>query len=146
MVVVTTNPSEEMRAFGYAIKDGYADHFTLVHQQTENEVMVWKLGEWLQFRCRIVPLGEGVGSKSYVSLSETINRLHELAIGARLVVADNGDVSFVTDILHSVSDASIIATTADQLLYLSNLFHDPICKIKESGTSLSADELDRLFE
>ena len=42
---------------GFLINEKTADYLILVDKGTENEIVIWKLGDWLQFRCNIFGLG-----------------------------------------------------------------------------------------
>ena len=135
----------ELSRLGFSVAERADDHVLLVEHDSENEIIVWKLGGWLQLRCRFYDLGAGVGSGAYVALSETLNRLHDLALGARVSVSDTGEVVLVADLLHSIAGAEVVATMCRQLLFLSDCLHESLERIARGGPGLSGEEIDSLF-
>jgi hypothetical protein len=136
---------EELSRLGFSIVEAADDHVLLIEHDSENQVIVWKVGGWLQFRCRVYDLGAGVGSSRYVALSETINRMHDLALGARVSVSDAGEVALVADVLHSLASNEVVATMCRQLLFLSDCLYGSLDRIAQGGSSLSGEEIDSLL-
>ena len=132
---------QELSRLGFSVVETADDHVLLVEKESENQVIVWKVGGWLQFRCRLYDLGTGVGSSRYVALSETINRMHDLALGARVSVSDAGEVALVADVLHSLASNEVVATMCRQLLFLTDCLYEGLDRIAQGGPSLSGEEI-----
>jgi hypothetical protein len=117
----------------------------LEDKESENEIAIWKVGGWLQFRLELFELGAGVGSNSYVALSETINRMHNLTMGARVALSDTGEVVLVSDLLHSTANNDVVATIANQLLFLAYRLLALLEKIMDGSPSLSEGEIGEIL-
>ncbi len=117
----------------------------LVDAESENEIIVWRLGEWLQFRCVVYDLRTPPNSGKYIALSETINRLHDVALGARISINDAGEVEAIADLLHSTVNTDVAATISKQLLFLADRLVTPIEEIASGRSSFSVEEIDSLL-
>jgi hypothetical protein len=135
----------ELSRLGILIKNTTPDYFMLEDKDSKSEIIVWKIGNWLQFRCRIYDLQDGPGSSKYAALSETINRMHDVALGARVSLSDTGEVVLVSDILHSTVNNDLVATMSKQLLFLSEKLLKYIDDIARGGPSVATQEIDDMF-
>jgi hypothetical protein len=135
----------ELRRLGFSVAKATAEHILLVDTASENEIMLWRLGGWLQFRCAVYELGSSVGSSKYIALSETLNRMHDVALGARLSLSDSGDIVLVADLLHSTVNTEVAVTISKQLLFLAERLIEPIEEISRGRSSFSVEEIDRIL-
>lgn len=135
----------ELFRFGFSVAKRAPDYILLVDTVSKNEVMVWRLGGWLQFRCAVYDLEASTGSDKYVAVSETINRMHDAALGARISLSDAGEIVLVTDLLHSTVNNDVAATISKQLLFLAERLIEPIEEISLGRSSFSAEEIDKIL-
>lgn len=135
----------DLSKHGFLLGDVTAEYFFLIDKQTQNEIIVWRLGDWLQFRCMVYDLHEGVGSKKYLALSETINRMHDVALGARVSLNDKGEVVLVADVLHSTVSTGVVATIAMQLLFLSERLLEYLEKMEHGQGSLTIEQINEML-
>ena len=135
----------ELSKLGFLIKNTTLDYFLLEDKGSKSEIIAWKLGNWLQFRCRIYALQDGPGSSKYVALSETINRMHDVALGARVSLSDAGEVVLVSDVLHSTVNNDLVATISKQLLFLSEKLFKYVDDIARGRPSVDTEEIDDMF-
>jgi len=146
-VVAMTNDFDEteLLRLGFSVADKTLEHMVLVEAATENEVVVWRLGDWIQFRCDLYGLGASAGSDKYIALSETINRMHDMALGARISLSDAGEVVLVADLLHSTVNNKVAATVSNQLLFLAERLIEPLEEISRGRSSFTTEEIDQIL-
>ena len=135
----------ELLRLGFSVANKTPEYMALVESASENEVVVWRLGGWLQFRCDVYGLGASTGSDKYIAVSETINRMHNVALGARISLSDSGEVVVVADLLHSTVNNEVAATISKQLLFLADRLVEPLDEISRGRSSFSAEEIDRIL-
>jgi hypothetical protein len=147
MAMTNDFDKEKLSELGFLIKEATSEYLVLEDKDSENEIIeIWKLGDWLQFRCDLFDIGATIGSSKYIALSETINRLHNRAMGARVALSDAGEIVLVTDVLRSAVDSEVAADMANQLLWLAEKLVEPLERLARGQSSLSEADIDRLFE
>lgn len=136
---------DKLSYLGFVVKEVNDEYCIIADKTNGNEVIIWKLGGWLQFRCNIFDIKSPIGSRAYISVLETINRLHDLALGARVAVSDTGEVVLISDVLYSTVNDSVVADMSNQLLFLSGKIISFLEDISRGRRSLSASEIDDIF-
>lgn len=147
MVAILNEFDESALAdLGFGTKQVTSESFVIHELEGSGEIAVWRIGEWLQFRLNVVEPSDSLGCSVATALSDTINRMHDLALGARVVLADDGRVTLVSDVLHSTVTNQVAATYANQILFLADVFDVILGMIVERELPLSSNQIDELFE
>jgi hypothetical protein len=135
----------ELADLGYSVKESNEDYAIIVSLSRGDEVIVWKIGDWMQFRCMFLDLRTLPGSNGYIKISESINRLHDIAMGARISLGDTGEIVLVADVLSCTLDNEVAAKISGQLLYLCDKLNQPLRDVFLRERSLSTADIDNIF-
>jgi hypothetical protein len=136
--------AEKLLKLGYITKVSKEDHIILVNSETNSEVIAWSLDGWMQFQCMAFDLGPILELSSRVYVLESINRIHEIALGARIVLGDNGEISVITDLIHAEVTDEMAAMTCNQLLFICDRIYGPLKLATQEGI-ISRDKVDSIF-
>jgi len=131
---------------GYLISQKGEDYIVFQSTETGNEFELWEIGDWLQIRGSIFSFGDRISPELRFKIFESVNKLHDVAIGYRFCLDKGKNLVIVADILNRGDLFEKLVIFLDQAQFIIDNFLDFFRKINECNNHLTDDIIDAIFE